>query len=173
MIQTVIGLLAVLGAVTTLASVPLHDGGGSDLVRSHRAVFTLPDGWTRYRTVSTGTVTSDTYVTGLRAPGGLTCRVLLSTRAALRHAPPERDFDVQERGRAGTLRWYLGLEEGALRAVAQRRAPLSLRTARRLYTGYEMTLRAESPGTVCDDAALKQRAALRLAMRSIRLRRRS
>ena len=168
-----VAILAVLGALTSLASVPLHDGGGSQVVRSHRAVFALPDGWTRYRTVSAGTVTSDTYVIGVRLAGGLTCRVLLTTRAALRRAPPARDFDVGERGSAGTLRWYLGTTDEGLRAVAQRPAPASLRSARRLYTGYEMTLSAEDRSDACADAALKQRGALRSAIRSVRLRRRA
>jgi len=169
----VIALLALLGAVTGLASVPLHDGGGSRVVRSHRAVFALPDGWTRHRTVSAGTVTSDTYVIGVRIPGGLTCRVLLTTRAALRRAPPPRDFDVGERGTAGTLRWYLGTADDGLRAVAQRPAPPSLRSARRLYTGYEMTVSAEDRSDICANAALKQRGVLRRAIRSVRLRRRA
>ena len=168
-----IALLALLGAVTGLASVPLHDGGGSRVVRSHRAVFVLPDGWSRYRTVSTNSVTRDTYVTGVRIAGGLTCRVLLITRATLRHAPPPRDFAIEERGTSGTLRWYLGSESRGLRAVAQRRAPPSLRTARRLYAGYVMTLAAEDGGEICAIAALKQRAALRGAIRSVRLARRS
>jgi hypothetical protein len=158
----VLALLAVLGAVTGLASVPLHDAGGSRVVRSHRAVFTLPDGWTR--------LGSRTYATVLRVPGGLTCRVRLTTRAALRHAPPLRDFTIDERGAAGTLRWYLGTEGRGLRAVAQRRAPPSLRTARRLYAGYEMTLASEDSTEACATAAFKLRGALRGAIRSIRLR---
>jgi hypothetical protein len=161
----VIALLAVLGAVTGLASVPLHDDGGSQLVRSHRAVFTLPDGWTR--------LASHTYATSVRIPGGLTCRVRLTTRAALRHAPPTRDFSVDERGAAGTLRWYLGTTDSGLRAVAQRPAPPSLRTARRLYAGYQMTLVSEDSTETCTTAAVKQRGALRDAIRSIRLARRS
>jgi hypothetical protein len=157
----VLALLALLGSLTGLAGVPLHDGGGSQVVRSHRAVFVLGDGWARLR--------SDTYASGVRMPGGLTCRVLLTTRAALRHAPPARDFAVEERGRAGTLRWYLGMTDGELRAIAQRRAPPSLRTTRRPYTGYEMTLTAEA-GETCAPAAVKQRGVLRTAIRSIRLR---
>ena len=160
-----VAILAVLGALTSLASVPLHDGGGSQVVRSHRAVFALPDGWTR-----TG---SRTYAIGVRLPGGLTCRMLLTTRAALRHAPPRRDFDVGERGSAGTLRWYLGTSDEALRAVARRPAPASLRSARRPYTGYEMTLSAEDRTDTCADVALKQRGTLRSAIRSVRLRRRA
>lgn len=166
-------LLAVLGAVSGLASVPLHDGGGAQLVPTHRAVFALPDGWTRYRTPSSNRITSDTYVTGVRMPGGLTCRLLLRMRAALRHAPPTRDFAVQERGRTGTLQWYLGPDDHGLRAVAQRRAPPSLRSVQRLYAGYEMTLVAEDPGGSCADAAAKQRGALRGAIRSARLVRRA
>jgi hypothetical protein len=161
----VVAILAVLGALTSLASVPLQDGGGSQVVRSHRAVFALPDGWTR-----TG---SRTYAIGVRLPGGLTCRMLETTRATLRHAPPARDFDVQERGTSGTLRWYLGTSDEGLRAVAARRAPASLRSSRRLYTSYEMTLRAEDQSDSCANAALKQRGALRRAIRSVHLRRRA
>jgi hypothetical protein len=165
----VIELLAVLGAVTGLANVPLHDGGGSQIVRSHRATFTMPDGWVRYRTVSTNALTTDTYVTVVHMSGGLTCRVLLTTRAALRRSPPTRSFTVQERGTAGTLRWRLGTADRGLQAVAHRRAPPSLRTTRRPYAGYEMSLTAEA-GETCVSAAVKQRGVLRSAIRSIRLR---
>jgi hypothetical protein len=157
----VLSLLALLGAVTALGSVPLHDGGGSQAVRSHRVVFALGDGWVRYR--------RDTYVLAVRTAGGLTCRVLLRTRGTLRRRAPRPDFAVAERGTAGTLRWRLGERATSYAAVAHRRAPPSLRTPRRPYVGYAMDLRAESPGQECANAVAKQRGTLRSAIGSIRL----
>jgi hypothetical protein len=162
-----IAVLLVPASAASAASVPLHDGGGSRTVAGKRALFALPDGWTRYRTVSSNARTSDTYVHAARISADRTCRFLLSTRAQLQRRHPTTPSRVSERGRRGSLHWYLDAADRGYAAVAYRAAPESLASERRRYAAYRMTLIAEDSG--CDGEVVKQRGVLRSAIRSARL----
>ncbi|MBJ7521784.1 MAG: hypothetical protein JHC84_18950 [Solirubrobacteraceae bacterium] len=174
-------------SAATAATAPLRatgDGGGPQrALKSHVVGYALSSAWTRYGTVS-GNATTDTYYRDHRV-GDVTCRLLLTAAGQLTKGRPsvasgsvvraDYTFAIDRRGRAGSLRWYLGATRAGssvegIAAMGYERVSPKLRSASRKYVVFDMRVSVETRSAACDGAPDKYAGTLGQAIRTAEVR---
>jgi hypothetical protein len=173
-----IGLL-VVPTTAFAARGPLAAPSRSGALRSLESAyiaFPLPDRFSPSHSINTNQKLSGVFEHAVPA-GTTTCFVQFAARGQLQRDRPdihraaeaagERGFKISESGQHGPLHWYLGRSAEGLAAFAWRAAPARLRTSRRRYVLFQMTLETRASTTTCPGPVDAERPTLRAAIRRV------